>query len=168
MQQNFIHDILDSTWTKCIAVSERSTVQIRIGLSSKYNIWNTRKTIAASTLNKTSDNTIICMFLFVKLLFEMATAHIQQHWFSTQEWVFLKNIYILRQQVSEPRGTWTPNLSIHAACSTIWDTRTRHIITYVLEHWVWRYIYFSCEVSFGNVIYAQAAAFIFDRLTDAF
>ena len=48
---------------------------------------------------------------------------------------------------------------------TYWGIRARHLLSHVVEYWLWRYRYFLSEVNIWNVNCARATAFIFDKGT---
>ena len=64
----------------------------------------------------------------------MLTVRGQQHSFSTHERVFLwKCQRFWDRKCLDLRGTRTPNLRIHAECSTHWAIRARHLLSHVLN-----------------------------------
>ena len=96
----------------------------------------------------------------------MLTVRGQQHSLSTQERVFLgKCQSFWDRKCLDLRGTWTPNLRIHAEFAnalTYWVIRARHLLSHVVEYWLWRCRYLWSKVNIWNINCARATAFIFD------
>ena len=45
---------------------------------------------------------------------------------------------------------------------TYWAIRARHLLSHIVEYWLWRYSYFWSKVNILNIKCALATAFIFD------
>ena len=74
----------------------------------------------------------------------MLTVHGQQHSFSTHERVFLGKCQSLwDRKYLDLRGTRTPpTFPFMPNALTYWAIRARHLLSHVVEYWLWRYRYF--------------------------
>ena len=101
----------------------------------------------------------------VKLTFEMLAVRGQQH-FSTYERVFLGKCQVFEtENVSTWWGLEPPTFGFMPNALTYWAIRARHLLSHVVEYWLWRYRYFWSKVNIWNVNCARATAFIFDTRT---
>ena len=69
------------------------------------------------------------------------------------------------KNVSTWGGLEPPTFGFMPNAVTYWAIRARHLLTYVFEHWLWRYRYFCSKVNIWYVNCARATAFIFDTRT---
>ena len=80
--------------------------------------------------------------MFVKVTFKIPNMSGQQHSFTTHGRLFLRKCQSFwNRKCLDPVVTWTSNLRIQAECSTIWATEGRHLVSHVLEYWLWWYKY---------------------------
>ena len=98
-------------------------------------------------------------FFKVKLTFEMLAVHGQQHSFSTHERVFLwKSQSFWDRKCLDLRGTWTPNLRIHAECSNLLSYQGQTFAAlcryiYQLRRCIFRYIHCSSKLTlWGSIV----------------
>ena len=100
--------------------------------------------------------------LEVKLTFEMLTVRGQQHSFSTHERMFLwKCQSFWDRKCLDLRGTRSraPTIGFMPNSSTIWATRARHLLSHVLEYWLWWYRYFLIILKdMGKVYWCRTTA----------
>ena len=91
----------------------------------------------------------------------------QQHsFFDTWTGVLGKVSKLLRQKMSRPvAGSNPPTFVFMPNALTYWAIRARHLLSHIVEYWLWRYRYFWSKVNFWNVNCARATAFIFDTRT---
>ena len=73
---------------------------------------------------------------------------------------------VLRPKCLDPRGTRTPNLRIHAECSSHLSYQGQTFAVQCFGHWLWRYKYFQSKVKISNANCALTTTFIFDTRTD--
>ena len=93
----------------------------------------------------------------------MLTVRGQQHSFSTQERVFLgKCQSFWKENVSTWGGLEPPTFGFTLNALTYWAIRARHLLSHVVENWLWRCGYLWSKVNIWNINCARATAFIFD------
>ena len=95
----------------------------------------------------------------VKLTFEMSTVRDT----NVSSWESVK--VFETESVSTWGGLEPPTFGFMPNALTYWAIRTRHLLSHVVEYWLWWYRYFSCKVNIWNVNWARATAFIFDTRT---
>ena len=99
-------------------------------------------------------------FIFeVKLAFEMLTVLGKQHSFLTHERVFLGQCQSFwDRKCLDLRGTRPPIFGYMPNALTCWAIWARHLLSLVVEYWLWRYRYFWSKVNIWNVNCARATA----------
>ena len=108
--------------------------------------------------HKWSDRTY---FFLIKLTFDMLTVRGQQHSFSTHERMFLWKCQDFEtENVSTWGGLEPPTFGFMPNALTIWAIRARHLLSHVVEYWLWRYRYFLRKANIWYVNCARATAFI--------
>ena len=102
----------------------------------------------------------LCYWVFifeVKLAFEMLTVLGQQHSFLTHERVFLGQCQrFWDRKCLDLRGTRPPIFGYMPNALTCWVIWARHLLSLVVEYWLWRYRYFLSKVNIWNVNCARA------------
>ena len=78
----------------------------------------------------------------------MLIVHGQQHSFSTHERVFLWNCQSFwDRKFLDLRRTRIPNLRIHAECSNHLSYQGRHLLSHLVEYWLWRIDIFQVKLT---------------------
>ena len=70
------------------------------------------------------------------------------------------------ENVSTWGGLEPPTFGFIPNALTIWVIRVRHLLSHLVEYWLWRYRYFCSKVNIWYVYCARATAFTFDTRTD--
>ena len=87
----------------------------------------------------------------------------QQHSFSTHERVFLGRCQSFwDRKCLDLKGARTPTFVFMPNALTYWAIRARHLLSHIVEYWLWRYRYIWSKVNIWNSNCALATAFIFD------
>ena len=66
------------------------------------------------------------------------------------------------ENISTWGGLEPPTFGFMPNALTYWAIRVRHLLSHVVEYWLWRYRYFWSKVNIWNVNCVWATAFIFD------
>ena len=69
------------------------------------------------------------------------------------------------ENVSTWGGLEPPTFGFMPNALTYWAIRARHLLSLVIEHWLWWYRYFKSKVNIWYVNCVRATAFIFDTRT---
>ena len=99
------------------------------------------------------------IYLLVKLTFSISTV-CSHHFRRANGYSREKGRSFFRQKCLDPEGTRLSNFRIHTACSTIWATGVRHLLS--LGIW----LFFVCKVNNWNANCARATAFNKSPRTD--
>ena len=69
------------------------------------------------------------------------------------------------ENVSTWKGLEHPIFGFMPNALTYWTIRARHVLSHVVEYWLWWYRYFWSKVNIWNVNCVRATAFIFNTRT---
>ena len=152
---------------KCLDLRGTRTPNLRIHAECSNLLSYQGQTFYSPMLLNTGSGGID--IFHVKLTFEMLTVRGQQHLFSTHERVFLGKCQCFESEnVSTWGGFEPPIFGFMPNALTYWAITARHLLSRVVEYWLWCYRYFFNKVIiwYGNC--ARATAFIFDTRTGVF
>ena len=112
---------------KCLDLRGTRTVKLRIHAECSNHLSYQGQTFAVPRCWILA---LAYRYFWSKLTFDMLTVRGQQHSFSTHERMFLwKCRSFWDRKCLDLRGTRTPDL---------WAIRARHLLSHVVEYWLWR------------------------------
>ena len=141
---------------KCLDLKWTRTPNLQIHAECSNHLSYQGQTFAAPCFFKTSSS---CIVIFeVKLTFERLTAHGQQYSFSTHERMFMWKCqsYWHRKSLNL-RWARTPNLRIHAECSSHLSYQGTDLLSHGFEHWIWWYRYIWSKVNIWSFVCMSAS-----------